>query len=146
MAEDENAEGEVVELLHRFRFEAAHLLPRVPEGHKCRRLHGHSFSVVVVVHGVIDSELGWLVDYGEIKAAVAPVRERLDHRYLNEIAGLENPTSERLAIWIWHELATALPGLCEVRVEETCNNACRYFGPAGGGLPSAGSLPSRRRG
>ena len=118
-----------VRLVHTFTFEAAHLLPHVPEDHKCRRLHGHSFTVDVVVEGVIDPQLGWLMDYGNIKETVAPIREKLDHRYLNEIDGLESPTSEMIAIWIWQRLSDGLPQLCEVGVRETCNNACIYRGP-----------------
>ena len=121
--------SEHLELVHTFGFEAAHLLPHVPEGHKCRRLHGHSFVVEVTIAGKVGEESGWVIDYGEIKAATAPVREALDHRYLNEIPGLENPTSENLAIWIWREISPSLPSLTRVRVQETCNNACTYRGP-----------------
>lgn len=118
-----------LELIHTFRFEAAHLLPELPATHKCRRLHGHSFIVDVVVRGPLDARLGWVLDYGDIKAAVEPVREALDHRYLNEIPGLANPTSEHVAIWIWQRLAPPLPGLASVTVRETCHNACTYRGP-----------------
>ena len=117
-----------VRLVHTFTFEAAHRLPHVPEDHKCRRLHGHSFTVDVVVEGVIDPQHGWLMDYGDIKEAAAPIRKQLDHRYLNEIDGLENPTSEMIAIWIWQRLTDDLPQLREVGVRETCNNACIYRG------------------
>ncbi|MEM7164321.1 MAG: 6-carboxytetrahydropterin synthase QueD [Planctomycetota bacterium] len=120
--------SQTFELTHTFRFEAAHSLPHVPADHKCRRLHGHSFSVDVIVRGELDPKLGWLVDYGDIKAAVAPLREQLDHYHLNEIAGLENPTSENLAIWIWDRLQPGLPLLHSLTVRETCNNACTYFG------------------
>lgn len=116
------------ELTHTFRFESAHHLPRVPEGHKCRRLHGHSFVVDVQVAGPVDPDLGWVIDYGEIKKHVEPIRKTLDHCYLNEIEGLENPTSEHIAIWIWDRLNPALPGLSAVTVRETCNNACTYRG------------------
>ncbi len=117
-----------VELVHRFTFEAAHFLPSVPDDHKCRRMHGHSFAAEVVVRGPIDAKLGWLIDYADIKATIAPLREQLDHRLLNEVEGLENPTSERIALWIWARLKSHLPGLSEVRVAETCNNACVYRG------------------
>lgn len=116
-----------VRLSKRFRFEAAHLLPHVPEGHKCRRLHGHSFTVEVVVEGPVDPATGWLMDYAEIGRAFAPLHDQLDHRYLNDVEGLENPTSENLARWIWCRLAGTIP-LCEVRVEETCTSACTYHG------------------
>lgn len=117
-----------IELRHRFTFEAAHSLPHVPADHKCRRLHGHSFSAEVVVRGEIDPRLGWLIDYAEIKRAVEPLRERLDHRHLNEVEGLENPTSENIAIWIFERLRPRLGGLAEVHVAETCSNACVYRG------------------
>ncbi len=121
--------SEIVELTHSFSFEAAHSLPRAPEGHKCRRLHGHSFRVDVVVRGEVDEEEGWLIDFGEIKEAVRPLRDALDHYYLNDVDGLENPTSENLAVWIWQRLQPVLSLLAEVRVHETCNNACTYRGP-----------------
>lgn len=116
-----------VRLSKRFRFEAAHLLPEVPEGHKCRRLHGHSYHVELVVEGPVDPRTGWLMDYADVAEAYAPLHEQLDHRYLNEVEGLENPTSENLARWIWVRLADRLP-LCEIRVEETCTSACIYRG------------------
>ena len=117
-----------VELEHRFTFEAAHFLPHVPADHKCRRMHGHSFAAMVTVRGPIDPKKGWLVDYAEIKRAIAPLREQLDHHLLNEVEGLQNPTSEMVAVWIWERLVSTLPGLAEVRIEETCNNACSYRG------------------
>ena len=117
-----------VELSKSFTFEAAHSLPTFPEGHKCRRLHGHSFRVEVFVAGEVDERSGYLVDYGEIKAACEPVRKQLDHYHLNEIAGLENPTAENLARWIWERLAPALPALAAVRVHETCTSGCEYRG------------------
>jgi len=111
-----------------FSFEAAHRLPQVPEGHKCARLHGHSFHVRLVVEGPVAAHTGWVMDFADLTAAFRPVRERLDHRYLNEIAGLENPTSENIACWIWRELAPSLPMLSEVEVRETCTAGCVYRG------------------
>ena len=122
-----------VELEKTFRFEAAHLLPKVPEGHKCRRLHGHSFIVDVGVRGDVNEKVGWLVDYADIRAAFTPIYERLDHRYLNEVDGLENPTSEILAAWIWDRLKPSLPGLFRITVHETCTVRCRYYGPGSPG-------------
>ncbi|HKK69989.1 MAG TPA: 6-carboxytetrahydropterin synthase QueD [Candidatus Krumholzibacteria bacterium] len=117
-----------VRLVKTFHFEAAHRLPRVPEGHKCARLHGHSFRVDVEVEGPIDVSKGWLIDYADIKEAFAPLHERLDHHYLNEIEGLENPTSEILAAWIWERLQPRLEGLARVVVHETCTARCAYEG------------------
>mgnify|MGYP002635066571 CR=1 FL=1 len=118
-----------VDLSKTFRFESAHLLPMVPQGHKCRRLHGHSFLCDVVVRGEVDEAAGWLVDYGLIKAAAKPLFDQLDHHYLNEIDGLENPTAEVLCRWIWQRLAPALPLLFAITVHETCTTACTYYGP-----------------
>ena len=122
------SDAHVVELFRDVTFEAAHRLPNVPEGHKCARLHGHSFRVRLVVRGPVDPHTGWLMDFAELKAAWAPLDARLDHRYLNEIPGLENPTSEVLARWIWRELAPALPFLHAVEVRETCTSGCVYRG------------------
>ena len=117
-----------MELRKTFQFEAAHLLPHLPESHKCRRLHGHSFRVDVVVAGECDPKLGWLMDYADISEAFKPLLDRLDHYYLNEIPGLENPTSENLAVWIWKQLKPALPLLSEIVVAETCMSRCVYRG------------------
>src|SRR5271169_3755806 len=100
-----------VRLTKTFHFEAAHDLPTFPDGHKCRRLHGHSFHFDVVVEGDVDAKRGYLIDYGEIKKAVDPLVRQLDHYYLNDIAGLDNPTSENLAKWLWDRIKPALPML-----------------------------------
>ena len=121
-----------MEIFKQFTLEAAHRLPNVPAGHKCARLHGHSFRVEIRVNGEPGADTGWVMDFSEIKAAFAPIHEQLDHHYLNDIAGLENPTSERLAIWIWERLQPALPLLSEVVVHETCTSGCRYSGPVDG--------------
>jgi 6-pyruvoyltetrahydropterin/6-carboxytetrahydropterin synthase len=119
-----------VEIFKEFRFEAAHRLPNLPEDHKCSRLHGHSFHVAVHVAGDVDPHSGWVIDFGDITAAFRPLEEELDHHYLNEVPGLENPTSENIAIWIWDRLALTLPGLTKVVVRETCTSGCVYEGPA----------------
>jgi 6-pyruvoyltetrahydropterin/6-carboxytetrahydropterin synthase len=112
-----------------FRIEAAHRLPNVPPGHKCARLHGHSFAVELSVSGEPGADTGWVMDFAQIKQAFQPLYDQLDHHYLNDIAGLENPTSEQLAIWIWQRLKPALPQLSCVTVHETCTSGCRYTGP-----------------
>ena len=117
-----------MELRKTFQFEAAHLLPRSPKAHKCRRLHGHSFKVEIAVAGECDAELGWVMDYADMSDAFKPIWEKLDHRYLNEIVGLENPTSENVALWIWKKLKPKLPLLIEVVVAETCTARCVYRG------------------
>ncbi len=117
-----------VKLTKQFHFEAAHDLPTFPAGHKCRRLHGHSFRFDVVVEGNVDPAKGYLVDYGDIKTAAAPILKQLDHYYLNEIEGLSNPTSEVLAQWIWDHLKPSLPLLSQITVYETCTSTCEYRG------------------
>jgi 6-pyruvoyltetrahydropterin/6-carboxytetrahydropterin synthase len=118
-----------MEIFKEFRIEAAHRLPNVPAGHKCARLHGHSFRVAVHVLGTVDSHSGWVCDFADLSAAFAPLHEALDHRYLNEIPGLENPTSERLAAWLWERLAPRLTGLSRIVIHETCTSGCEYRGP-----------------
>ena len=112
-----------------FRIEAAHRLPHVPPGHKCARLHGHSFAIEVHVDGPVDPTLGWVMDFADLKLAFAPLFDALDHRCLNDVPGLENPTSENLARWVWERLQPRLPLLHHVVVHETCTSACRYDGP-----------------
>jgi 6-pyruvoyltetrahydropterin/6-carboxytetrahydropterin synthase len=117
-----------MELRKTFQFEAAHRLPALPETHKCWRLHGHSFQAEIVVEGECDPQLGWVMDYADIRRAFAPIWEQLDHRYLNEVPGLENPTSENVARWIWDRLKPRLPLLAAVAVAETCTARCVYRG------------------
>jgi 6-pyruvoyltetrahydropterin/6-carboxytetrahydropterin synthase len=117
----------MMEIFREFTFEAAHRLPHVPEGHKCARLHGHSYRVEVHVKGEVGQDTGWVMDFGDLRTAFQPLQEQLDHRYLNEVPGLENPTSEILARWIWDRLAGRLP-LSAVQVRETCTSGCIYRG------------------
>jgi len=117
-----------MEIFKDFEFEAAHKLPNVPPGHKCARLHGHSFKVRLTVQGSVGETTGWVMDFADIKAAFKPVLDRLDHYYLNEIPGLENPTSEIIARWIWCAVEDLLPGMCAVEVRETCTSGCIYRG------------------
>ena len=117
-----------VRLTKSFSFEAAHDLPTFPDGHKCRRLHGHSFRFDVVVAGEVPAEKGFLIDYGDITVAVAPILSKLDHFYLNEIPGLSNPTSETLSKWIYDRVKPALPMLHAILLHETCTSTCEYRG------------------
>jgi 6-pyruvoyl tetrahydropterin synthase/QueD family protein len=117
-----------VRLVREFIFEAAHRLPHAPEGHKCGRLHGHSFRIEVACEGPIDATSGWLLDFADIKRAFDPLFEQLDHRYLNDVPGLENPTAENLACWIWARLSPTLPHLAVVTVAETCTARCEFRG------------------
>ncbi|HEU5370324.1 MAG TPA: 6-carboxytetrahydropterin synthase QueD [Ktedonobacterales bacterium] len=117
-----------MDIFKEFTFEAAHRLPHVPEGHKCARLHGHSFRVELHVRGPVDPATGWVMDFADIKRAFQPLYDQLDHNYLNEIEGLANPTSEHLARWIWRRLRPRLPELCRVVIHETCTSGCIYQG------------------
>ena len=119
-----------MEIYKEFTFEAAHRLPNVPDGHKCGRLHGHSFKATICVEGPVGEESGWVVDFADIKSAFKPLFDLLDHYYLNDIEGLENPTSEVLARWIWNRLHPSLPQLSKVIINETCNTGCVYRGEA----------------
>ena len=117
-----------VRLVKELRFEAAHRLPRVPSTHKCHRLHGHSFRIELTVEGEVDEETGWFIDYAVIDDIWQPLYDLLDHNYLNEVAGLENPTSENLARWLWQRIKPELPSLTQVTVHETCDARCEYRG------------------
>jgi 6-pyruvoyltetrahydropterin/6-carboxytetrahydropterin synthase len=118
-----------LQIFKEFSFEAAHRLPNVPPGHKCARIHGHSFRLEVHVRGEVGVDSGWVTDFADIKAAFAPTLEQLDHHYLNEIEGLSNPTSENLAHWLWARLEPRLPGLARIVLRETCTSGCVYEGP-----------------
>ncbi len=118
----------MMEIYKDFTFEAAHLLPNVPKGHKCRRLHGHSYGVRITVRGTVHPKDGWIMDFGDIKAAFKPILDQLDHWYLNEIEGLENPTSENITLWIWDRLKPSLPQLSRIDIAETCTCGSSYTG------------------
>jgi len=117
-----------VDIFKTFTLESAHRLPNVPPGHKCARVHGHSFRVEIHVSGPVDDHLGWVMDFADLREAFDPLFQRLDHRYLNDVPGLENPTSENLARWIWRELKPTLPRLSQVVVHETCTSGARCSG------------------
>lgn len=117
-----------MEIFKEFIFEAAHRLPNVPPGHKCARLHGHSWRGAIYVRGPVNAHTGWIMDFAEIKAQFQPVYAQLDHNYLNDLPGLENPTSELVARWIWRQLKPGLPQLSKVIVHETCTCGAIYQG------------------
>jgi 6-pyruvoyltetrahydropterin/6-carboxytetrahydropterin synthase len=118
-----------MEIFKEFKFEAAHRLPNLPDDHKCSRLHGHSFTVELHVSGGLDERLGWIIDFADIKEAFKPYYEILDHHDLNEVEGLDNPTSEHIARWIWERVKPELGILSAVVVRETCTTGCVYRGP-----------------
>lgn len=122
-------EGEVrARLVKEFRFEAAHTLPSLPEGHKCRQMHGHSFKIEIAVEGEVNEEIGWIYDHKVISQAMDPLLEQLDHSYLNDTPGLESPTIECLAAWFWKKLEPSLPGLAEITIFETPTARCVFRG------------------
>jgi 6-pyruvoyltetrahydropterin/6-carboxytetrahydropterin synthase len=116
----------MLEIFKEFRFEAAHWLPHVPEGHPCGRLHGHSYRVRIHVKGDPQLPQGWVMDFADIKRAVEPVIKQLDHTCLNDVDGLENPTSENLAMWLYARLHKKLRDLSAVGVSETENSGCVF--------------------
>ncbi len=118
----------IARLTKDFEFESAQTLPKVPVGHKCGRMHGHSFRVEISVEGEVNPESGWVYDHALISRAMNPLVEQLDHAYLNDIPGLENPTIELMAAWLWQKLAPDLPGLTEIVIHETPSARCSYRG------------------
>jgi len=117
-----------MEIYKDFSFDSAHFLPNVPTGHKCGRLHGHTFQLRIVVSGPVGETTGWIMDFGDIKQVFKPIYEQLDHNYLNDITGLENPTSEVMVQWIWQQLKPVLPQLARLELKETCTSGCVYIG------------------
>jgi 6-pyruvoyltetrahydropterin/6-carboxytetrahydropterin synthase len=120
--------GGTLEIFKVFTIDAAHRLPHVPDGHKCGRLHGHTFQIEVHIQGPLDPQFGWIIDFADVKSAFRPIEDQLDHHYLNEVAGLENPTSENIARWVYENLKPALPGLSKIVIRETCSSGCIYTG------------------
>lgn len=117
-----------MEIFKDFTFDAAHRLTGVPAEHKCARLHGHTYHLRIYIKGPIHAQTGWIMDFGDVKKAFAPILDRLDHHYLNDIPGLENPTSERLIQWIWEETILVLPSVSRLELRETCTSGCTYSG------------------
>ena len=117
-----------MEIFKQFSFDSAHYLPHVPDDHKCKRMHGHTYIVRLYVQGELDPKLGWVVDFADIKAVWKPLEKQLDHRVLNDIEGLENPTAEHLAVWIWNKVKPQLPGLSRVEVCENPSSGVIYMG------------------
>lgn len=117
-----------MEIYKEFVFDSAHSLPYVPEGHKCKNLHGHTFFLKIFVKGPVVPRIGWVIDFADIKKVCKPIIDTLDHKYLNEIEGLENPTSEVLAIWLWRKIKPQLPLLSKIEIMETPTSAAIYCG------------------
>lgn len=117
-----------LEIYKRWRFEAAHRLTGVPPSHKCSVTHGHSYEIEVRLKGPVDPQTGFVMDFADLAAACEPLRKQLDHAVLNEIEGLENPTSENLCVWLWRRLKPRAPLLSQIVVRETESAGCVYAG------------------
>ncbi|AEM71927.1 queuosine biosynthesis protein QueD [Allomuricauda ruestringensis DSM 13258] len=115
-------------LFKHFNFDSAHFLPNVPDGHKCRILHGHTYRLTLYFEGELDKDLGWVIDFSDIKRAVNPIIGRVDHKLLNDIEGLENPTCEQVAIWLWDKIKAKIPQLCKIKLYETPTSGVVYEG------------------
>ena len=115
-------------VFHAFSFESARRLPRLPDSHICSRLHGNTFRLQVAVTGPVRESEGWVIDFADVAAAVGPVLAEIDHHYLNEVAGLENPTTENITGWLWARISTRLQGLSEIRLHENDATGCIYRG------------------
>ena len=117
-----------MEIFKQFTFDSAHLLPHVPDGHKCKHLHGHTYHLTVFFTGEIDENLGWVIDFSEIKSQIKPIIDLLDHKYLNDIPGLENPTCEVMCVWLWAKIKPLLPQLSKIELKETPTSGAVYEG------------------
>ncbi len=115
-----------LELKSHFQIESARFLPLLPKTHPCAHMHGHSFKIILTLVGDIDPKIGWVIDYNDIDAAVKPILNLIDHKILNEVPGLENPTSEFLAIWFYEKAKPLLPQLTKVTIAETPSTECSY--------------------
>jgi len=111
-----------------FTFDSAHFLPNVPEGHKCREMHGHTYLLTLYAEGPVKNPEGWVMDFGDIKNIMRPIIDILDHHLLNDIPGLENPTAELLAIWLWNKVKPWMPMLKRIELKETPTSGVSYEG------------------
>ncbi len=121
-----------MEVYKTFSIEAARSLPNLPEGHPCKKIHGHSFKITITVEGQINEDIGFVIDFSEIDTAFSSVHKIIDHSYLNDIKGLENPSSENLCKWIWTKLIDSLDGLKKIEIKETDSTGCIYKGDNNG--------------
>ena len=117
-----------MDIFKTFSIEAARSLPNLMDGHPCKKVHGHSFKIRINVSGNVDEQTGFVMDFGDIDALFKPIYDMLDHSYLNDIEGLENPSSENLCRWIWERLTPSLPGLSQIEIKETDTTGCIYKG------------------
>ncbi len=117
-----------MEIFKKFSFDSAHFLPEVPDGHKCKAIHGHTYRMTLYFEGKLDEQLGWVIDFAEIKKEVNPIVKSIDHKLLNDIEGLENPTCEVIAIWLWNKIKPKIPLLCRIELNETLTSGVVYEG------------------
>ncbi len=117
-----------MQIYKEFSFDSAHYLPNVPEGHKCKNMHGHTYRLRVVIEGQPDPHFGWIMDFKELKDALTPVIDQLDHKVINDIKGLENATAENITIWIWNQIKPVLPLLSRIELYETPTTGVIYSG------------------
>jgi 6-pyruvoyltetrahydropterin/6-carboxytetrahydropterin synthase len=111
-----------------FYFDSAHFLPNVPENHKCRQMHGHTYKLIVFIEGDNKNNLGWVMDFAELKNVINPIIDVIDHKVLNEITGLENPTCENIAKWLWVKIKVKIPALSKIELHETPTTGVVYNG------------------
>ena len=119
---------EILILYKQFTFDAAHYLPKVPDGHKCKQMHGHTYHLTIFIEGEVLKERGWVLDFGDIKELLKPVLGIIDHALLNNIPGLENPTAELFSIWLWDKIKPLLPELKKIELKETPTSGVIYEG------------------
>lgn len=117
-----------MQIFKTFTFDSAHFLPNVPEGHKCKAIHGHTYRMIVYIEGPLDQEIGWVADFADIKKVIEPIVKMVDHKLLNELPGLENPTCEKIAIWLWNKIKEKIPALVKIELHETPTSGVIYTG------------------
>lgn len=117
-----------MQIFKQFTFDSAHFLPNVPAGHKCKEIHGHTYRAVMYIEGQPDPHLGWVMDFAALKHIISPIVKQVDHKLLNDIPGLENPTCERIAIWLWEAIKPAVPQLVRIELHETPTSGAIYEG------------------
>ena len=120
-----------MKIFKKFTFDSAHFLPMVPDGHKCKETHGHTYQLTAFFEGELAAELEWVMDFAEIKSVIDPIIKRIDHKLLNNIAGLENPTCEVIAVWLWNQIKPKIPMLTQIQLDETPTSGVVYEGPSG---------------
>ncbi len=117
-----------MQIFRKFSFDSAHFLPNVPEGHKCRNIHGHTYKMIVFIEDDLDPKLNWVMDFAAINQAIDPIIKSIDHKLMNDIPGLENPTCEQIAIWLWNQIKEKIPQLVKIELNETPTSGVIYAG------------------